>query len=292
MHKIDLIAFDLDGTLLTSAKKILQASKNAIFELKEKGKIITIITGRPLYSTLPFVRELKLDTYFSVSESSIVLNNKGDLLRDHSIEPDIMSAVLESSSKHSCHVVWATNRTMTDDFFISVNDYKSTAMKEFIEVESRVYALDKKLLKIQSQFSNDDLRAYMVFVLGFKDNITRLGKELEQYENHASILSNISLNPEYHDKLVGDYDLLILRPFSRGKMDGMNTILNHYGIPPENAMFFGDWYNDIDALDGVGYPVLMSNAPEEIKSRDGYFITGSNENDGIIQALKHFNLLS
>ena len=287
---IKLIAFDLDGTLLDSHKEIPANSCAAIKSLLEKGIMVTIITGRPLYSTLRYIDELGLDSYFSISDSSIVLNRLGSSLHSTHIDPDVMQRIREMASSHSCGVVWASNKGLKDDFFISEDDNCSDKMKEFIRVESKVYSLDVKLLKVKSEFETNDLKSYMVFILGLKDEIKKLTSELGPMRDKMTILSNIGLSPVYHDKLVDTHNLMIMRPYHSGKLQGLKKICDHYGIGLENTMFFGDWYNDLDALDGVGYPVLMSNAPEDI-DRSGYHLTGSNDAGAVVEALQFFNLV-
>ena len=46
MKKYELIAFDMDGTLLNSKKEIDKSSLDAIKYATEKGKIVILSTGR------------------------------------------------------------------------------------------------------------------------------------------------------------------------------------------------------------------------------------------------------
>lgn len=290
MNDIKLIVFDLDGTLLNSSKRIPESTIKALQHLRNKGIKITVATGRPLYSTLCFVKQLELDTYFSVSDSSLVINHDGDVLMQSFIDPDLMNEVLERSRASGCRVVWATNKGMTDDFIISSDDYNDISMRDFIDIESKVYNLEIELLKIQDKFHPDDLTSYMVFILGLHDDIIRLDEELKTFKNRVTFLSHIGLSKVYHQELVKTHELIILRPLGADKSKGVRKIAENYGIDMSQVMFFGDWYNDIEALDAVGYPVLMQNAPQNLKN-NGYHITGSNDDDGIIQALEHFNLI-
>ena len=55
-------------------------------------------------------------------------------------------------------------------------------------------------------------------------------------------------------------------------------------------MAFGDHYNDIEMLEGVGIGVAMGNAQKEVKQAADY-VTDTNEKDGIYQGLKHYGLI-
>ncbi len=54
-------------------------------------------------------------------------------------------------------------------------------------------------------------------------------------------------------------------------------------------MAIGDNWNDLPMLEVAGYPVLMGNAPEELREMAmarGWEITGRNGEDGVAQAIE------
>jgi 5-amino-6-(5-phospho-D-ribitylamino)uracil phosphatase len=52
---MELVVFDLDGTLLNSDKKLSDVTINVLNQLKEKGIAYTIATGRTRLSALPCI---------------------------------------------------------------------------------------------------------------------------------------------------------------------------------------------------------------------------------------------
>ena len=62
------------------------------------------------------------------------------------------------------------------------------------------------------------------------------------------------------------------------------------GISAENAIAFGDNYNDLEMLHAVGHPIVMENAPGEIRAMFSD-ITTDNDHDGIVVALKRLKLI-
>ena len=59
-----LIAFDMDGTLLTSKKTIAKSSVEAIGRAQDAGKQVVLSTGRSLSELLPYgydLREIRYD---------------------------------------------------------------------------------------------------------------------------------------------------------------------------------------------------------------------------------------
>lgn len=61
-------------------------------------------------------------------------------------------------------------------------------------------------------------------------------------------------------------------------------------VSPENAIAFGDNYNDLEMLQAVGHPIVMGNAPGEIRAMFSD-ITADNDHDGIVAALKRLQLV-
>lgn len=79
-------------------------------------------------------------------------------------------------------------------------------------------------------------------------------------------------------------------PKNGGKNKGIDAIINHFGIKLEETMAFGDGGNDIDMLKHAGIGVAMENARDDVKEIAD-FITTSVDDDGITNALKHYNVL-
>ena len=60
---IRFLATDLDGTLLTSEKRITAHTKRIIIDAQNRGLTVILASGRPLYSILPFAKDLELDKH-------------------------------------------------------------------------------------------------------------------------------------------------------------------------------------------------------------------------------------
>ena len=69
-----------------------------------------------------------------------------------------------------------------------------------------------------------------------------------------------------------------------------DVVLDYFNINKEEAMAFGDGGNDISMLKYVGTGVAMGNAKDNVKAIADY-ITDSVQEDGIVSALKHFEIL-
>ena len=79
--------------------------------------------------------------------------------------------------------------------------------------------------------------------------------------------------------------LLEIMALGISKADAVNRFCEQLGISAQEAIAFGDNFNDVEMLDAVGRGYVMGNAPQEIL--DGHLHhTADNDHDGIADALE------
>ncbi len=86
----------------------------------------------------------------------------------------------------------------------------------------------------------------------------------------------------------GGADLL---PDGASKARGIDDVCRHFGLTVEDAMAFGDGLNDIEMLQHVGIGVAMADGWPQLKAIADH-VTGTIEDDGILTALKHFDVFA
>ena len=74
------------------------------------------------------------------------------------------------------------------------------------------------------------------------------------------------------------------------KGEGIRVMAKHLGFDPQYTMAFGDGGNDSSMILTAGIGVAMGNAIDSLKQQADY-ITTSVDEDGILNALKHFKLI-
>ena len=79
-------------------------------------------------------------------------------------------------------------------------------------------------------------------------------------------------------------------PKGSSKAIGIDHIIAHYGIRLEETMAFGDGGNDIPMLRHAGIGVALGDASDEVKAAADW-VTTSVDEDGIMNALKHFGVI-
>jgi Cof subfamily protein (haloacid dehalogenase superfamily) len=89
-----LLAFDLDGTLLTRDYRLNRATLAAIRAARRKGHLVTVITGRTAYSAKPFLERLELSGLYGLNHGASVVNAKGGVLFQAALESCFVREVL------------------------------------------------------------------------------------------------------------------------------------------------------------------------------------------------------
>ncbi|MBC9797673.1 HAD family hydrolase [Sinomicrobium weinanense] len=69
------------------------------------------------------------------------------------------------------------------------------------------------------------------------------------------------------------------------KLTGIQKLLSHYGLSLEEAMAFGDNYNDTEMIAAVGHGVAVANARDEVKAVANA-ITGHHKEDGVARYIQ------
>ena len=85
--------------------------------------------------------------------------------------------------------------------------------------------------------------------------------------------------------------LLEIMDRSVSKATGIEVLLKHYGFTVDEAIAFGDNYNDTEMLELIPQSVVMANAPAPVKKLAAA-VTDSNEDSGIYTYLVKIGVIA
>ena len=147
-------------------------------------------------------------------------------------------------------------------------------------------------------FEGDNYIAYIV------ENLKDVARFLDECElseiqaNKFSALANEKTNyPAVEDALSDRFDFMdhgdgIIEAVPKGtsKATGIAWLCEHLNIAKEDTYALGDSINDLEMLGFVGHSIAMGNASQMAKDAAEYVTTHIHE-DGVFNALKHYNLI-
>lgn len=264
--KIKAIFMDMDGTLLKSDHTISEKLIAKLQELSDKGIKICIATGRPFSASVNTIKKLKMikDPTIHYNGSMIVNPINGDILYEMSVGEKEVEEIIKISRKWNVHL----NLYSNDDLYI---EKESEEAKAYSKKTGLKYILDSFDNFIGKESTKALILAENKKLLEIKEFLC------QKFPNLNFVFSQ----PTYLEILNKDAN----------KGNAVLELLKRFHIKPEEAMAFGDQWNDFEMLKNVKYGYLMGNATEELKkhfSEDK--ITLSNDEDGILYILEKLGI--
>ncbi|QGM80727.1 pyridoxal phosphatase [Otariodibacter oris] len=263
----EAIAFDLDGTLLTSQSTILESSKIAIKKAIEKGIKVFIVTGRHHTAVRPYYKELELDTPVVCCNGTYLYDFYHDeILASNPLTKEQATLLVNSSREQGFHIAMYTRDAMT---FEVLNPHFEKLLK-WVET----CPMDAKPDIHQVKHFDDYLDGKTIIwkILISDPNASKM-------QNYIDNLPLDQFSPEW--SWVDRVDITASGN-SKGKC--LAELLKLENINPENVIAFGDNFNDVSMLKYVGMGIAMGNSESEIQ-KQAKNVIGSNNEDSISLAL-------
>ena len=257
--KIKIIFFDIDDTLRNSKTGFVPSTIPTIFkQLREKGILTGIATGRGIFGVVPEIKALKPD-FFVTLNGAYIEDKKGNVIYSNKIAKD----------KVEEYITW------TKEVGIDYGLVGSQAAKLSRRTEMISQAIDPIYpdLEVDPDFyQKEDIYQMWTF--------EEQGDDLVLPDTLASTLRMVRWNEHSSDVV----------PISGSKAAGVAKVVDQLGLKPENVMVFGDGLNDLELFDYAGISVAMGVSHEKIKEKADY-ITKTLEEDGIFNALEGFGMV-
>lgn len=274
MTRIKMIGLDLDGTLLTDKKEITSRTMQALRAAIDRGIIVLIATGRPLTGIPEEIRAIPGMRYALTSNGAKVM----DVLENRVVEEHLLSAELAEKALEICGKYDTLQEVYYDGISFAPEDmrdripryHKNPNMWEYIQ-KTRVWKQDILQMVRGSRQGLDKIQ----ILFADMEERTRAWRELSEVEG-LELVGSLGYNIEINAAGVN-------------KGTGLVSLGRRLGIKREEIMACGDGDNDTLMLREVGFGVAMANAEEEVKKAADY-ITLSNEEDGVAQAIEKFAL--
>ena len=263
--KPKFLAFDLDGTLLTSGKTISPETLNVLLAFQKRGGIVAIASARPAVGTAAYSRMLRLADYHGLviayNGAQIVDQTNQQVLFEKTMDPDIAKAFIQNAEAFPVSVLVDDGRTY---FSNDPDGYKVEHQRSVIgiPIEKHVPLADFV-----------DFPLCKILVMGRGDVLDRCTREITA--PFADVFDFFR---------VGEYYLEVtFKSFS--KASGLKALENQLGISRTQMIAFGDSQNDAGMLAYAGIGVAMKNGEASAKAAADVVTAYDNDHDGIAHFL-------
>ncbi len=274
MTKPRLLIFDIDGTLLNSKGRMSPNTYGAILRCIESGLLISIATAR---SGRIVFRDYEIPGDHNILLPRGIFYNGGTVFdkmhgfyQHPAVPGNMANEIVESIAGYDEELQIALQHD--DEYHAFKFQLSDSDLVSWGFSRSEVY--DFSLCRLQA---TTKIMVHARAAWHDKEgDLTELhGRLCEKYADTVDIVLADSKKAIY-----------ILSKYAT-KGIGVEKLMKLHGIRPEQVVVFGDDTPDIGMFGVFGQSIAMGNAHESLKAVST-FITKSNDNDGVVYALKEY----
>ncbi len=264
---IKIILSDIDGTFLKDDKSFTDLHAEALKAVIAKGLKFVFVSARMPEAIYPITDAIGMAHTPVISYSGgLVLTAAEEVLFDKKISAEDARGILAAMKR------WQD---------ITVNYY--TGRRWFVEAMDARAQHEVDITSAQVEIGNfDALLSENVFpnkilVMCEPPVCIEMERELGKLFPTLNVVRSAPHLLEVMDNSVS-------------KATGIEVLLKHYGYALDEAVAFGDNYNDIEMLELIPQSVAMANSPDAIKKLAAA-VTDSNEVGGIYTYLVKIGII-
>lgn len=263
------IILDLDGTLLTSQGIISNKTFESLTNYHHQDIKLIIATGRTKQTIPKIVSTLPID-YYITSNGAVIYDYNNQIIYQKNINNDVLNKLLTVIN----------NKNYALQYYVEGKVYINNYLKEHVEDYEIIDANKKNmkiyanvLINIESFIINKNCEKINLFF-----NKPYTNEKEKSLKNKLAAIDTIKV-------VSGGIKNIEITNYGVSKASALDYLFKLINIDKKDAVSFGDSENDLDLIKHVGYGIAMANSAENVKA-NAYFITKSNDEDGIYFALK------
>jgi len=266
-----LLAFDLDGTLLTSEKLLTSANRDALVDMANCGAVVVLASGRLLASMERYVSEIPVSVAMLTLNGAAVftgIDRGSRLIHSAPLPAGFADELLRRSRGRN----YALNYYIDDKLYA----VRSAANSRWIDLYFAQTATPCEILGSLDAFAGRQ-PSKIIFV----GDSAELDKEEESYRREWG--------SDLYVVRTWDYYLEFLNPLAN-KGNGITALADAYGVQCADIAAFGDANNDIPMFEKAGIGIAMRNATPGAKRAASHVSEWSNDEDAVAREWKRLKL--
>ncbi|SMB79631.1 hypothetical protein SAMN05660772_00442 [Pasteurella testudinis DSM 23072] len=263
-QQIKIVFFDIDETLYMKHQQYLPPSVPvALAKLQQKGIIPAIATGRSLCSLPLEIKQLigALPIELFVTINGQYNSYRGQPLQTYPLAQADIERLVAFFKQHEI-----------DYAFVSETDVAVNRITP--EIADALDPITKTYIVDPDYYLTHAVYQMLPFYTQSQDQLLA----------DSGVLGENLRVVRWHDYSV---DLLAAEG---SKARGIQAVLQHFNLTPDNAVAFGDGLNDLEMLREVGFGVAMGNGHSELKALADY-VTADIAEDGLYKGLQQLGLI-
>jgi Cof subfamily protein (haloacid dehalogenase superfamily) len=269
-----LFAFDLDGTLLDSGKRLRPANAAALRRLRENGAVVALATGRLGRGARRYVPELGFDP------ALVILNGAEVYASSDPCAKRLYYAPLASNCAKYL-IDYCKGKPVVLNFYCDDKLYsaKTPQNVEWADLYRRQTGIQR--IDVDEDYSAvAGIAPSKIIIVGAPAYLD------EQEAYFKAMWGEDGGNTGYaaYACRTWGYYLEFMNPKAT-KAIGLKILCDTLGITMADTAAYGDAENDIPMLTAVGHGAAMKNAEEAVKIAAGRITGMTNEEDWVAEEL-------
>jgi Cof subfamily protein (haloacid dehalogenase superfamily) len=264
-----LLALDLDGTLLRRDGTIAPRDRDAIASARKNGVYVTLATGRLIGGTLHHARALGLDGAIVCGDGATTASAvTGEVLESTPVDADTASGLVTTLRDHGLiPFVFSHGEIHADE---SARSYDEWVRIWSEQIHYHPVLADSHAWRAEGTVA-------MTLGLGEDDAVTAAHGVLDAKWGSRVLNTRFGFGERH-----------MLRSFRPECSKGyaLGRLADRLGIPRDNCVVVGDWYNDLSMFEFAGRSFAMNGAPDEVKRAATHrLVARAGEGGGVAEAI-------
>lgn len=281
---LQLIASDMDGTMLNDHMVIPDYNVAAIKHAQEKGIYFIVSTGRAFKEVKPLLDQAGVSCPLITMNGALVLDEAGKTLSSASIPDQLAQKLIILLKKAGLYFEVITSKGVC-------SDDKAARIENFAELLSSIDATTPFKLAVSLASARMELMD-----INYVDDYYQLIKD-----PHIQIFKIVAFSPDRQAGLknvrqeISKYDSLVVTSSGSANIEinhikaqkglALQTYADRLNVPMDNVMSMGDNNNDLSMIKITGVSYAMENATKEIKMAANH-LTDKNTANGAGKAIE------
>lgn len=288
-HRYDMIAVDLDGTLLDSRGRVSERNVRAIAAAREAGITVTACTGRGLVECAGALEAIAQTGPVVVAGGSILAcpSTKRTLHR-FALEHDFVRSACERMLAHRHAVLVLKDPVAAGYDYLVVHGEERHPLDPVTEWWFEKMGCGVRYAATPDEDEHPEHTVRMG-ACGLSSALARMTEDLIGSFGDRAVMHHFPcvVAPEHASRLPDGERFHILEVFSReaNKWSAIRWLADREGTSAERIAAIGDEINDLPMIRGAGLGIAMGNAVPSVRDA-AKRRTLSNDEDGVAHAIE------
>ncbi|MDX1761442.1 MAG: HAD family hydrolase [Christiangramia sp.] len=260
-----IIFSDIDGTLLNVERDLSEYTINTVKKLNKAEIPFILISSRMPAAMRHLQRKMDIEHLPLISYNGGLIIADGKTISSTEISLEVLEDLHDYNLDHDVHLSLFHN----DEWYVPRDDFWTRREINNTRVQPE-FQHNKEVIE---KWKNEAKGAHKIMAMGEEEKIDKIFNFLtEKFQEQLHLYRS---KPTYIE----------IAPKAISKLTAVNHLLDkHFKIPLSQSMAFGDNYNDIEMLRGVGMGIAVGNAKPEVMEV-AHMVTIPGKEDGVAKSI-------